>query len=312
MKKNPKKNIQKTDIGKSSIFQPKLVKKGVRKGQNGKFLVIGGSNLFHSPPLWAAQLASHFVDLVFVYSPAFINRQIILQSKTFFRNGIVIESDELEDYVCEADVILLGPGMKRRGSQIKNSISVKKAKDALVLPNEGQLTHALTHYLLTKYPKKKWVIDAGALQELELKDLSSSMIGTPHEGEFSRLFPESKKESQSQTVLEKYVSIVGKHPATWLIKRRGIDYVMGKGRAPLVIENGNEGLTKGGTGDVLSTLVGIFYIHNGARLSCAYASHVLKKTADDLYREKGPFYTTSELVDRLPTVLWGCISKTQS
>ncbi|MCR4330180.1 MAG: hypothetical protein NUV65_06585 [Candidatus Roizmanbacteria bacterium] len=310
MKKNPKKNSLKSNIVES-ISRLKLVKKGVRKGQNGKFLIIGGSNLFHSPPLWAAQLASHFVDLVFVYSPAFINREIILQSKTSFRNGIVIESNELEDYVREADVILLGPGMKRRGKRVKKSVAVNSAAEALSLLDEGQLTQTLTHYLLTKYPNKKWVLDAGALQEIELLDMQSNMIATPHEGEFSRLFPQNKKDKRIQPILEEYVSVVGKHPSTWLIKHRGKDYVVGKGKVPVVVENGNEGLTKGGTGDVLSTLVGILHIHNDARTSCACASYILKETADVLYKEKGPFYTTSELVEKIPSVIWGYMSKSQ-
>jgi len=308
-KKNLKKNSPKNNIGES-ISQLRLVKKGVRKGQNGKYLIIGGSSLFHSPPLWAAQLASHFVDLVFVYSPAFINREIILQSKTFFRNGIVIESYKLEDYVREADVILLGPGMKRRDKQNIRQIHVKSAAEALSLLDEGQLTHALTHYLLTKYPNKKWVLDAGALQEVELSDMRPSMIATPHEGEFFHLFPQFGNEGKTQPVLEKYISVIGKHPSTWLIKHRGTDYVMGKGKAPIVVANGNEGLTKGGTGDVLSTLVGIFYIQNDAGLSCACASYILKKTADALYEEKGPFYTTSELVEKIPSVVWSGMSKT--
>ena len=111
--------------------------------------------------------------------------------------------------------------------------------------------------------------------------------------------------------MEEYFSIVGKHPAVWLIKRRGTDYVMGKGEVPVIITNGNEGLTKGGTGDVLSTLVGIFYIHNDAFVACSCASYILKKTADALYPEKGPFYTTSELVERIPQMVWRHVSKTQ-
>ena len=311
-KKNPTKNSPKNNLDES-IFHLNLVQKGVRKGQNGRFLIIGGSNLFHSPPLWAAQLASHFVDLVFVYSPAFINREILLQSKLFFRNGIVIESHELEDYVHEADVILIGPGMKRRSSLEKKTAPVASVMEAITKGDEGELTHALTHYLLIKYPNKKWIIEAGALQEMELPDMQPTMIATPHEGEFSQIFSQHKKtdSAQKRTALEEYFSIVGKHPAVWLIKRRGTDYVMGKGEVPVIITNGNEGLTKGGTGDVLSTLVGIFYIHNDAFVACSCASYILKKTADALYPEKGPFYTTSELVERIPQMVWRHVSKTQ-
>ncbi|MEK6952481.1 MAG: hypothetical protein AABX29_05690, partial [Nanoarchaeota archaeon] len=42
----------------------KLPKKDVHKGDNGKVLIIGGSSLFHSASIWAAEMASHIVDMV--------------------------------------------------------------------------------------------------------------------------------------------------------------------------------------------------------------------------------------------------------
>lgn len=297
---------------REAAFQLKVIQKDVRKGQNGKLLIIGGSTLFHSPPLWAAQLASHFVDLVFVYSPACINREILIRSKEQFRNGIVVESADLEDYIREADTILLGPGMMRR-SKLGNKIThVNNVLEVLSQEDEGELTHALTHYLLNKYPEKKWIIDAGALQELELTDMKKNMITTPHEGEFAHIFPQYGKLTTRKFGVEQYASIIGNKSGVWLIKQRGIDYVVGNGEIPVLISGGNEGLTKGGTGDVLSALVAVLYIHNDAYIACSCASYILKKTADLLYEEKGPFYTTSELVQRVPQVLWHHVSEPKS
>jgi NAD(P)H-hydrate repair Nnr-like enzyme with NAD(P)H-hydrate dehydratase domain len=49
----------------------------------------------------------------------------------------------------------------------------------------------LTKYLLGKYPHKKWVIDAGALQMMEpewLLPLKGNVVLTPHPQEFERVF----------------------------------------------------------------------------------------------------------------------------
>ncbi len=50
------------------------------KGQNGKLMIIGGSGLFHSASIWAAEIASHFVDMVH-YSSTPENNQILLSLK---------------------------------------------------------------------------------------------------------------------------------------------------------------------------------------------------------------------------------------
>ena len=44
--------------------------KDSHKGQNGKLLVIGGSNLFHSASMWSLEVASRIVDMVFYSSVA--------------------------------------------------------------------------------------------------------------------------------------------------------------------------------------------------------------------------------------------------
>src|ERR1043165_7891895 len=65
---------------------------GSHKGQNGKLLIIGGSHLFHAASLWALQIASRVVDMVFYSSVP-------------------------ENYIEEADAVLIGPGMLRVESE---------------------------------------------------------------------------------------------------------------------------------------------------------------------------------------------------
>ncbi len=142
--------------------------KNSHKGQNGKVMIIGGSQLFHAASLWALEIASRLCDMVF-YSSIKENNEIVQKLKTKWRNGIVVPRSEIENYLNEADVILIGPGMER-----------------------GEQTELLTHNLLTKHKDKKWVIDAGALQELELEDIPVNAILTPHHTEWKQLWEKCK------------------------------------------------------------------------------------------------------------------------
>ena len=256
------------------------------KGDNGRVLVVGGSSLFHSASLWAAELLAHFMDLVFYYSPCALNQQLALNLKQNFRNGMVIVKKDLFHYLEEAEVILIGPGMMREGK-------------------EGQFTEEMTNKLLLQFPQKKIVIDAGAIQKLDIKNIKKSHLLTPHWQEYEHLF----------TNMPKFDDLIKQYPATYLIKKNGIDYIVSweKPKELIKIALGNAGLTKGGTGDLLAALSASFYVKNPAWLAAASASLVLNMAANELYQKIGPFYTTTELLEQIPKTLWRLLSsKTQA
>src|SRR3989344_988727 len=222
-----------------------LPAKESHKGQNGRLLIIGGSHLFHAASLWALKVASRIVDLVH-YSSIKENNEIVQHLKVEFRDGIVVPRTEIEGYIEEDDCILIGPGMVRtEGSEITNyKLQITNLKDIENIKDEGIQTYLLTKYLLKKYPHKKWVIDAGALQMLDLKDIPHNSILTPHHKEFEKLVSSIKKtkvEEQLKYITTKYNCVI-------LLKGKE-DIVMSKDRIE-VISGGNAGMTKGGTGDV--------------------------------------------------------------
>jgi NAD(P)H-hydrate repair Nnr-like enzyme with NAD(P)H-hydrate dehydratase domain len=155
---------------------PKQVKKLYRpapdskKGENGKLLIIGGSQLFHGAPVWAVKIASRIVDLVFYFS---IPDLLKAAQKLPVLDFIAVPKKELENYFKEADAVLIGPGLPRT-SQTKKT----------------------TNNLLRKYPDKKWIIDAGSLQTMDKDLLNKNQLLTPHLGEFERLFKPSAQESK--------------------------------------------------------------------------------------------------------------------
>jgi len=284
-----------------------LPKENSHKGQNGKVLIIGGSSLFHAASLWAAEVASHFVDIVH-YCSTKENQKIFLNLKTKFRNGIIVSKKDLIDYVEEDDAILVGPGMIRKDkSNIKNQISkihFKNQKDLIDIKDEGLYTYFLPKFLIENFSQKKFVFDAGVLQMMEkewLLKLKTPAILTPHQKEFERLFGEKIFDLD----FEKKVEIVKKYAKKYkiIILIKAIKDVVSDGEKTYVVEGGNQGLTKGGSGDVLAGLVLSFYAKNKPLESAVFASILLKKTADVLFLEKGYWYNINNLIEAVPLVL---------
>jgi len=241
------------------------------KGQNGKLMVIGGSDLFHAASRWSLDVASHFVDMVF-YSSTPENNQLIKEAKQNFWNGIVVERDNLSNYIAEADVILIGPGMTR-------------TPDTTLIVND----------IIKNYPNKKMVIDAGALQMVDPSLFNKNHLITPHQQEL-------------QMVLEK---IQAENPLSEL-KKTGVGILL-KGEVDQVyfddsqisVVGGNSGMTKGGTGDVLSGLVAGLYCSHDQLTSLVIGSYVNKRAGEALYEIMGPYFNATDLCSVVPEVMWG-------
>lgn len=267
------------------------------KGQNGKLLLVGGSHLFHAASIWSLEIASKIVDMVF-YSSVPENNQIILDAKKEFRNGIVIRREDLESYVDEADCILIGPGMVRTEKKLQDSsFRIQNLKDIDSIEDEGEQTYALTKYLLQKYPKKRFVIDGGALQMMGARWLGEmpEVILTPHKKEFERLFDLAPSEEHVRKMAEEY-------SVTILLKGEE-DIVCSSNGQCVVVKGGNAGMTKGGTGDVLAGLVAALACKNDLYLSAKAGSYLNKKAGESLYGRVGTVFNASDLVSEIPVVM---------
>lgn len=280
------------------------------KGQNGKLMIIGGSQLFHAASLWALTIASKIVDMVF-YSSVNENNQIVHELKKEFRNGIVVPRVEIESYIDESDCILIGPGMLRaEDKEIASSKDqVSSIKEIDELGNEGLQSYFLTQYLLEKYPRKKWVIDAGALQMMEpewLLQLNGNVVVTPHPGEFERLRlkikdKRLKSEIESEAIEEQITLFAKNFNCNVLLK--GEEDVVCSPEVCSKIVGGNAGMTKGGTGDVLAGLVGALSCNNDLFLSAKAGSYFNKKAGEALFEKVGYYFNASDLANEIPVVM---------
>jgi len=249
------------------LYQPS---KDSHKGQNGKLLVIGGSELFHAASMWALEVASRIVDMVF-YASTPVNEEIVKKQKERFHDGIVVPTDELDEYLKEADCVLIGPGMVR-----------------------GKETEEKVNSLLKKYLDKRWVIDGGAVQMMDKELLTKTMIVTPHIKEFKRLFGVEKDG-------EMVKKMAGKYGCTIVLK--GLEDVVCDGSRCVRNKTGNEGMTKGGTGDVLAGLIGGLYCKNEAFLAASCGVYLNGLAGDRLHSLVGSNFNASDLVKELPRVM---------
>lgn len=255
------------------------------KGQNGKLLIIGGSRLFHAASLWALKIASRIVDMVFYHSVK-ENLEIVRNLKTQFHDGIVVASEHLENYLKESDCILIGPGLPR-------------GEDLQDYPLK---TREMVYQLIRKYPEKKFVFDASALQEMKpewLIGLKTIPILTPHHQEYRQLFGIMNHESG---IREKDVMRTAKKYSCVILLKGPTDILCSPTECQ-EITGGNAGMTKGGTGDVLAGLTAALYCKNEAFLSAEVASYVNKKAGESLFQKVGYYFNASDLVSEIPRVL---------
>ncbi len=285
-----------------------IPQKDSHKGQNGRLLIIGGSQLFHSASLWSLKVASRIVDLVH-YCSVLENNKIVQKLKEEFRDGIVVPRSEIESYIEEDDCVPIGPGMVRTENVTMKQFNneTMNLKDINKIEDEGLQTYFLTKYLLQKYPKKRWVIDAGALQMMEASWIPRNAILTPHHKEFDNLKLKIKNPSFAKAIgdeekVEDQAMLLAKEFNCTVLLKGEKDIIASKDKMEIVT-GGNAGMSKGGTGDVLAGLVAALYCKNDPFLAALAGSRINKRAGDDLFKKSGYWFNASDLADQIPQTM---------
>lgn len=279
------------------------------KGDNGKLTIIGGSQLFHGASLFALKTASRIVDMVY-YSSIKPNQELTTYLKKRLYSFINIPSGKEADYIAESDAILIGPGM------------VRGTKKYTGTKETGNKTKQKVLSLIKKFPNKKWVLDAGALQVIKpeiLYDLHHCII-TPHPKEFYQLFGhkltnlnlQEKSNLITQTARDFTLTIILKGRIDIIASNAGdqtfgrLPQTKNKNHKVSVILNktGNPGMTKGGTGDVLAGLVSALFCTHDSFTSASIAAYINGLAGDQLWKRRGPFFNADDLADQVPLTLW--------
>ncbi|MFH1750253.1 MAG: ADP/ATP-dependent (S)-NAD(P)H-hydrate dehydratase, partial [Candidatus Micrarchaeota archaeon] len=182
---------------------------------------------------------------------------------------IAIEGKELKKTIEKSDCVLIGNGMEINATNRK-----------------------LVNSLLKKFNKKKrFVLDAGSLHMVDKKLLNINVCITPHILEFFSLFG---KRGNRQTVL----GMAEKYGCTVLLKLPTGDLIS-DGKELAINDTGNEGMTKGGTGDVLAGLVAGIACKNKLFAAAKAGAFLNGFAGDMLKKERGTHFDADDLADYL-------------
>lgn len=263
-------------VGPGDVKFLKKRRKDSHKGDNGRVLIVGGSELYHGAPIYSGMAASYLVDLVLVACPQSVSGIIKESTPDFIVHPLSSDHLVLEDVPCitelasSCDVVLIGPGLG----------TWRETQEACcrIIP---QL--------------KKTVVDADGLKALKdhLDILTETTVLTPHRGEFTMLFGEKPVEEAAS-----------QHKC--IIVQKGVCDLISNGVKTKYNYTGNAGMTTGGTGDVLAGLItGFSAVNDLFQASCA-ATFVNGKAGDQCFDKWGFHYTASDVVRHLQSALMWC------
>ena len=268
-------------------FYPKR-KNSSHKGQNGKILILGGSNHYHGSVVLAGKAAfSLNIDLVYMVAPEKISSVLRNSDYRFIIKpypGDYLTSDIVEEIIKtminDVDAVLVGPGLG----------TAKETMEAVKL-------------LLKEIPSKMpLIIDADGLKACKGEKLPKDTIVTPHEGEFTILT--GKKLDRDQEELKKVQgiqkAIASYDPNTTWVVKGPIDIIV-RGEKKIFNNTGTPSMTTGGTGDILAGLItAIRSVVQDSFYAAAIGAFLIGKAGEMADQE---IFTLQGLLDAIPMVV---------
>jgi len=188
----------------------------------------------------------------------------------------------LKAYIEKVDAVVLGPGL---GLHVDTKEAVKAVIEAV------------------EEFGKPLLLDADGLKAYaEFKrELNVPLVLTPHAGEYAILAGESLPEKLNEKIGE--VQKTAAELGSVILLKGPVDIVSDGKRFKLNF-TGNAGMTVGGTGDVLSGIVGAFLAQKNDPFEAAVAGAFVNGAAGDMVlEEKGYHMVATDLIDKIPHVL---------
>jgi NAD(P)H-hydrate epimerase len=261
------------------VYYPKPLEDS-HKGENGRLLIVGGGPYTGAPALAGMAAYRMGVDLVRIAVPEAIHSIIAAYSPNFIVHPLggnrLTEQhvSTIMELLDEVDALLIGPGLGNdNATKIAVQTIIKKCKKPIVIDADG--------------------ISAVA-DDLSVLEGHAGVI-TPHANEFKRL---SGKAADKDTIKD----LAGRTGFTILLK--GKEDVISDGKRTKKNRTGNEGMTVGGTGDVLSGIVSALLAKGISSFNAARIAAFTNGTAGDLaFKEKGYSMLATDVIEKIPMVL---------
>ncbi|MDI6847343.1 MAG: NAD(P)H-hydrate dehydratase, partial [Candidatus Bathyarchaeia archaeon] len=256
------------------------------KGDFGRLLVIGGSETFSGAPAFVALAALRAgVDLAYVAAPERTAYAISSMSPDLIT--IKLEGGHLnlgnlpalKTYMKTANAVVLGPGL---GLHVETREAVKAVIEAVERAGKPLLLDADGLKAFAEFKRK----------------LNVPLVLTPHAGEYTILTGTKLPEDLTERVSE--VQKTAAELNAVILLKGPVDIISNGKRFKLNF-TGNPGMTVGGTGDVLSGIVGAFLAQQTDIFEAAVAGAFVNGAAGDfVFEEKGYHMVSTDLIDWIP------------
>ncbi|MEM2897160.1 MAG: NAD(P)H-hydrate dehydratase [Candidatus Bathyarchaeia archaeon] len=259
------------------------------KGDFGRLLIIGGSETFSGAPVLVALAALRVgVDLAYIAAPektayaiSSISPNLItikLSGNHLSRNNL----GQIKAFVDKATAVVVGPGLGT------HKATMDTVQELVSLLNDLE---------------KPLLLDADALKALDIEKFraKSQAVLTPHQGEFE-ILTGKKLSNELESKIKEVRNLAMKINSVVLLKGR-IDIISDGEKVKLNL-TGNPGMTVGGTGDVLSGIVGGFLSQKFNAFRAAVAGAFVNGAAGDFaYFKRGFHILATDLIEEVPRVL---------
>jgi hydroxyethylthiazole kinase-like uncharacterized protein yjeF len=243
------------------------------KGDRGRIVVVGGAPGMTGAARLAARSAfAAGAGVVHVVVPDEAMSDIALAEPDVLVFGHPFAAPlaaGLHELLARADAVVIGPGLGREAGRAEFVLAALRVAQRAVIDAD-----ALT-------------VLAGHRDELAAHASRIPVVLTPHRGEFRTLFADLADGAATDPWMAAR-DAARSTSATVLLK--GVPTVVAHGEDPvLTIASGNPGLATGGSGDVLSGLIGVLLAQGlGPSIAAAVAAEALGQAALFAAQEHGP------------------------
>lgn len=253
------------------------------KGQNGRVLVVGGSEDYSGAPAIAALSSLRSgADLSVVACPSSVSTPIRSYSP-----DLIVKSLS-DDFITPEDVDTL--------LELSNNV------DALIVGcgvgREDDTATALSN--LIENVRKPLVIDADALKILDIDLIKNSgvkIVLTPHSSEFKSLFGVKVPEQLDEKI--DTIKQASKDSNATVLLKGSVDVIAFNDELKLNT-TGNQGMTVGGTGDCLAGLIGGLLAQGHPSFEASFLGAYINGRAGDLaVQDFGYSFTAMDMLKYL-------------
>ncbi|MFW9808326.1 MAG: NAD(P)H-hydrate dehydratase [Candidatus Thorarchaeota archaeon] len=263
-----------------------------RKGDFGKILVIGGSDVYSGAPALTGMAALRTgADLVSILAPEPVVPAIRSYSPNLMVTSLgtqilLPESIELIlDLASDNNVVAIGPGL-----------GVEQQTKLAVVTIVQNLTNM----------KKALVIDADGLKAIASSEItldSERCVLTPHWGELEILLDMPLGDSfDLQNRIDQALICAKKYNSVILLKGP-VDVIARPGGGFKINREGAPAMTVGGTGDVLTGIVAALLGQRGSAYQAAIAAAFISGNAGEIaFEERGDHIMATDCIENIHRV----------